>query len=148
MQRSSRRRPVLLELDPVVVRKARTLAKRAGRPVVRLARTHNHRFGRAGRAPPRRVTGADPERIPWVNRLVDAVRDDVGLEYGVALPVWHALRSGDYSDLTELAQKAAAGSVRVRVLKDVMPTARPEPPAVPSQLESHASTAAAVIEKP
>ena len=34
------------------------------------------------------VTGADPDGIPWVNRLVDAVRADVGLGHGVALPVF------------------------------------------------------------
>ena len=39
------------------------------------------------------VTGADPDGIPWVNRLVDAVRADVGLGHGVALPVFHALRA-------------------------------------------------------
>src|SRR5690606_21827796 len=36
---------------------------------------------------------------------------DVGIEHGVALPVWEALRRED-ADLTTLAQKAAAGSVR------------------------------------
>src|SRR5207302_3992450 len=46
----------------------------------------------------------------WVNRLVDAVAADVGLEHGVALPVWHSLRSGEHADLLALAQKAAAGS--------------------------------------
>ena len=39
------------------------------------------------------VQGADPDGIPWVNRLVDAVREQVGLEHGVALPVWDALRA-------------------------------------------------------
>ncbi len=78
------------------------------------------------------ITGADPDGIPWVNRLVDAVASDVGLGHGVALPVWHALaREGlamestvgaaatqaeptnvAQSGLTQLAQKAAAGSVR------------------------------------
>src|SRR5439155_7496839 len=61
------------------------------------------------------VTGADPDGIPWVNRLVDAVRADVGLEHGVALPVFHALAAeglGGAGSLTLLAQKAAAGSVR------------------------------------
>ena len=55
------------------------------------------------------LEGADVEGIPWVNRLVDVVRDDAGLEHGVALPVWDAmLRTGD--DLLTVAQKAAAGS--------------------------------------
>ena len=38
------------------------------------------------------LSGADHENIPWVNHLVDAVRDGVGLERGVTTPVWDALR--------------------------------------------------------
>src|SRR5204863_522606 len=52
---------------------------------------------------------------PWVNRLMDCVRGDVGLEHGVALPVWDALLRGEADDLTALAQKASAGSVRFRL---------------------------------
>ena len=37
------------------------------------------------------VSGADPDGIPWVNRLVDAVVADVGLGHGVAVPVFDAL---------------------------------------------------------
>jgi beta-lysine 5,6-aminomutase alpha subunit len=44
--------------------------------------------------------------------VVDAVAADVGLDHGVALPVWHALASGEHADLSVLAQKAAAGGVR------------------------------------
>jgi beta-lysine 5,6-aminomutase alpha subunit len=103
-----------LELDPATVRTARLLARKASAPVVRLARTHTTvsveravlRLGGLG--------GADPERIPWVNRLVDEVRDQVGLEHGVALPVFDALRTGGHADLLTLAQKAAAGSVTFR----------------------------------
>jgi beta-lysine 5,6-aminomutase alpha subunit len=58
------------------------------------------------------VTGADPDGIPWVNRLVDAVRADVGLGHGVAVPVFHAMETTGVEDVTVLAQKAAAGSVR------------------------------------
>jgi beta-lysine 5,6-aminomutase alpha subunit len=61
------------------------------------------------------LEGADVDGIPWVNRLLDAVRGDVGLDHGVALPVWHALVRGDAGDLSTLAQKAAAGSVRFRL---------------------------------
>ena len=59
--------------------------------------------------------GADHENVPWVNHLVDAVRDGVGLEHGVALPVWDALGRDVAPDLTTLAQKAAAGGVDFRV---------------------------------
>jgi beta-lysine 5,6-aminomutase alpha subunit len=50
-----------------------------------------------------------------VNRLVDVVRADVGLEHGVALPVWDALRRHEGADLRELAEKASAGSVTFRL---------------------------------
>jgi beta-lysine 5,6-aminomutase alpha subunit len=50
-----------------------------------------------------------------VNQLLDAVRADVGLEHGAALPVWDALLRGEAEDLTTLAQKASAGSVRFRL---------------------------------
>jgi beta-lysine 5,6-aminomutase alpha subunit len=50
-----------------------------------------------------------------VNTVVDAVREQVGLQHGVALPVWPALGPGEYADLRELAAKTAAGSVRSTV---------------------------------
>ena len=101
-------------LDPAIVRAgARPWPRRAGRPS----------SSWPAATPPCRSSGRccawpgspAPTRdgIPWVNRLVDAVRAEVGLEHGVALPVWHALRAGADADLPELAQKAAAGSVRV-----------------------------------
>ncbi|GAB4003010.1 hypothetical protein GCM10029992_43030 [Glycomyces albus] len=58
------------------------------------------------------LTGADPEGIPWVNRLVDAVAEQTGLEHGVALPVFAALDRGDHTDLTRLAHASAAGGVK------------------------------------
>ncbi len=58
------------------------------------------------------LDGADPDGTPWVNRLVDAVRADVGLAGGVSGPVWTALAQGAADNLTELASRAAAGSVR------------------------------------
>ena len=61
------------------------------------------------------LAGADPDGTPWVNRLVDVVRADVGLEHGVALPVWDALVRGEADDLAMLAQKASAGSVTFRL---------------------------------
>ena len=83
-----------LNLDPASVLLARELARRAGEPVTQLARTHTTvsveravlRLGGLG--------GADPDGMPWVNRLTDAVRESVGLEHGVALPVWAALDAG------------------------------------------------------
>jgi beta-lysine 5,6-aminomutase alpha subunit len=100
-----------LDLDPAVVRQARQLAKRAAAPVEKLARTNTTVSIERAVLRLGGLQGADAAGIPWVNRLADAVRSDVGLEHGVALPVWHALASGDHTDLRALAEKAATGSV-------------------------------------
>ncbi|HEX8345219.1 MAG TPA: lysine 5,6-aminomutase subunit alpha, partial [Actinoplanes sp.] len=104
-----------LGLDPVLVARARALAVRAGAPVVELARGHTTVSVERAVLRLAGVSGADPDGIPWVNRLVDAVRADVGLGHGVALPVFHALAAHGVDDVTVLAQKAAAGSVRFAV---------------------------------
>jgi beta-lysine 5,6-aminomutase alpha subunit len=101
-----------LELDPAQVRLARRLAERVGAPVVELARSHTTVSVERAVLRLAGVTGADHDGIPWVNRLIDAVMADVGLGHGVALPVFHALAGSGAADLTLLAQKAAAGSVR------------------------------------
>src|SRR4051812_49475524 len=106
------RRPSLLDLDPALVRKARALARKAGKPVVDIARTHTTAAVERAVLRLAGVTGADPDGIPWVNRLVDAVAGDVGLGHGVAGPVWSAMARDGIDDVTLLAQKAAAGSVR------------------------------------
>src|SRR3954454_5956124 len=107
-----KRREGKLNLDPAAVRRARRLAARAGRPVVELARTHTTVSVERAVLRLAGFTGADPDGIPWVNRLVDAVVADVGLGHGVALPVFHALTTSGAHDLALLAQKAAGGSVR------------------------------------
>ncbi|MCX4766710.1 hypothetical protein OG562_38200 [Streptomyces sp. NBC_01275] len=104
-----------LGLDPHLVRRARELAVRAGRPVVDMARSHTTVAVERAALRLAGLSGADAEGIPWVNRLVDAVRDQVGLEHGVALPVWHALRTGTSRDLTELAARATARDVSFRL---------------------------------
>ena len=75
-----------MNLDPVVVRRARSLARQAGQPVVDLARSHTTVAVERAVLRLAGITGADPDGIPWVNRLVDAVLDEVGLAPGVALP--------------------------------------------------------------
>src|SRR5215831_1386016 len=95
-----------LGLDPATVRTARTLAAQAGQPVVDLARSHTTAAVERAVLRLAGITGADPDGIPWVNRLVDAVVDDVGLGHGVALPVFAAAVASDVDDLTLLAQKA------------------------------------------
>jgi len=101
----------LLNLDPALVRRARDLAARAGQPVVDLARTRTTVAVERATLRLAGITGADPDGIPWVNRLVDAVVADVGLAHGVAVPAFHAMRRDGIADPTTLAQKAAAGSV-------------------------------------
>jgi beta-lysine 5,6-aminomutase alpha subunit len=105
-----------LGLDQRVVRKARRLAEKAAAPVIEMARTHTTVSVERATLRLAGLSGADPAyeggSQPWVNTVVDAVRDQVGLEHGVALPVWHALRTENLTDLHELAAKTAAGSVR------------------------------------
>ena len=104
-----------LDLDPATVRRARTLARQAGRPIVDLARRSSTVSVERAVLRLGGVSGADPDGIPWANRLVDAVRDETGLEHGVALPVWDALVRREHADVTALAQKAAAGPVGLRL---------------------------------
>ena len=105
----------MLEVDKAEVKRARSLARKAGRPVVNLAKRHTTVSVERATLRLAGLSGADHELVPWVNHLVDAVRGQVGLESGVALPVWDALRRGEASDLTTLAQKAAAGAVTFRI---------------------------------
>jgi beta-lysine 5,6-aminomutase alpha subunit len=104
-----------LNLDPATVRTARRLARQAGRPIVKLAKQHTTVSVERATLRLAGLAGADADGIPWVNRLADAVRGDVGLEHGLALPVWDALVTGQADDLETLAQKAATGSVRFRM---------------------------------
>ncbi|WP_110183449.1 lysine 5,6-aminomutase subunit alpha [Nocardioides solisilvae] len=109
----------LLDLPVDQVDRARDLAARAGQPIVDLARRHTTVSVERATLRLAGLGGSDPDGIPWVNRLTDAVRadlhDDGGLAHGVSLPVWDALVRGEAEDLATLAQKAGAGSVRFRV---------------------------------
>ena len=119
MATTTRPRRGALDLDPVTVRKARSLARKVGRPIVKIAQQHTTVSVERATLRLAGLEGADTEGTPWVNRLVDCVRADVGLEHGVALPVWDAVRRGEGSDLLELAEKASAGSVRFRLPEGV-----------------------------
>ncbi|QSB06699.1 lysine 5,6-aminomutase subunit alpha [Natronoglycomyces albus] len=101
----------LIPLDPAQVDRARRLAAQAGQPVVDMARSHTTVSVERATLRLAGLTGADPDGIPWVNRLVDSISEQVGIEHGVALPVYHALNSGAYKDLTDLSHAAAAGAV-------------------------------------
>ncbi len=109
------RAPAKLELGPAVVRRARSLARKAGAPVVQLARTHSTVSVERAALRLAGLSGADHERVPWVNRLVTAVQEQVGLEHGVSTPVFDALRREEATDLLMLAQRAASGSVSFRL---------------------------------
>ncbi|HEU5144868.1 MAG TPA: lysine 5,6-aminomutase subunit alpha [Dermatophilaceae bacterium] len=107
--------PARLDLDPKVVRRARSLAQKAAAPVVEIAKRHTTVSVERATLRLAGLAGADHERVPWVNHLVDAVRDEVGLEHGVTTPVFDALQRGEAPDLMTLAQMAASGSVRFRL---------------------------------
>ena len=104
-----------LGLDPEAVRRARELARTAGGPIVQLAKRHTTVSVERATLRLAGLAGAEPDGTPWVNRLVDAVRGDVDIAHGVALPVWDALLRAEAADLTELATKAGVGSVRFRI---------------------------------
>ena len=108
-----------LDLDPVTVRHARSLARKAGRPIVTMAKRHTTVAVERATLRLAGLEGADADGTPWVNRLLDVVRADLaqdgGLGHGVSLPVWDALLRGEADDLATLAQKASAGSVTFRL---------------------------------
>jgi beta-lysine 5,6-aminomutase alpha subunit len=106
---------VRLTLDAAAVAQARDLARRVGAPVVELARSHSTTSIERAVLRLAGLAGADPEGLPWPNHLVAAVAEQVGLEHGVAVPVWDALLRGEAGDLRELAEKAAAASIRFRL---------------------------------
>src|SRR4051812_50216995 len=101
-----------LELDGELVRRARELAARAAAPVVDLARSHTTVSVERAVLRLAGLTGTDPVlgdgEVPWVNRVVDAVREQVGLEHGGALPGWHALTTGAAPTLQALAEQVGA----------------------------------------
>jgi beta-lysine 5,6-aminomutase alpha subunit len=104
-----------LDLDKATVRRARTLARQIGRPIVETAKAHTTVSVERATLRLAGLSGADKEGTPWANALLDSVRADCGLESGVSLPVWHALVRGDADDLASLARKAASGKVRFEV---------------------------------
>ncbi|GAA1800778.1 lysine 5,6-aminomutase subunit alpha [Actinomadura chokoriensis] len=104
-----------LDLDPEVVRTARRLAARAAEPIIGMARSHTTVSVERALLRLAGLTGADDEGRPWANHLADAVRAQVGLEHGLALPVWDALLTGPHATLGDLAQAAARGRVSFRL---------------------------------
>jgi beta-lysine 5,6-aminomutase alpha subunit len=104
-----------LNLDSGKVALARELARRAGEPITKLATTHSTESIERAVLRMAGLDGADAEGMPWVNRLAGEVKDQVGLEHGVALPVWNAMLKDGYPDLRTLAERAAEGKVKFRL---------------------------------
>src|SRR5262249_48415002 len=103
-----------LGLDPAMVRAARDLARIAGQPIVDMARSHSTVSVERAVLRLAGLDGADGGGMPWVNRLVDAVRETTGLEHGVALPAWDALAAGGYPSLSALGRGAGGGPAEFR----------------------------------
>ncbi len=109
------RREPKLTLDPALVEQARRLAAEAGQPIVALARSHSTVSVERAVLRLAGLAGADPDGMPLVNRLADTVREQTGLEHGIALPVWDAMLTGGYANPAALARDAAAGQVSFRL---------------------------------
>ncbi|HSZ39413.1 MAG TPA: lysine 5,6-aminomutase subunit alpha [Trebonia sp.] len=104
-----------LNLDPSKVALARELARTAGEPITRLAQTHTTVSIERAVLRMAGLDGADADGMPWVNRVVDAVRESVGLEHGVALPAWDAMVRCGYPDLRTLAEQTGQGHAKFRL---------------------------------
>ncbi|MBP2471771.1 beta-lysine 5,6-aminomutase alpha subunit [Crossiella equi] len=109
----------MLDLDTEVVTRARELAARAAAPVVALARAHTTVAVERATLRLAGITGADTTHragdVPWVNRVVDTIREHCGLEHGAVLPAFHAMKQHGFASLTELAEATAAGQVQFTV---------------------------------
>jgi beta-lysine 5,6-aminomutase alpha subunit len=104
-----------LTIDPEQVALARQLARRAGQPIVDMAKAHTTVSVERAVLRLAGLAGADPDGMPLVNRLVDAVRAQTGLQDGVALPAWDALITGGYPNLAALAADVVASRVSFRL---------------------------------
>ncbi|QCC77305.1 lysine 2,3-aminomutase [Nocardioides daphniae] len=95
------------------------MAAAVGRPVVDLARRHTTVSVERATLRLAGATGADPDGVPWVNHLVDAVRDglvtDGGIAHGACLPLFDVLARGEAADLVDLAQRLRSGQATLRV---------------------------------
>jgi len=109
----------LLDLDPQVVATARKLAAQAAEPVVEIARAHTTVAVERATLRLAGIAGADTTHragdVPWVNRVVDTIREHCGLEHGAVLPAFHALAEHNLTTLTELAEATAADQVQFTV---------------------------------
>jgi beta-lysine 5,6-aminomutase alpha subunit len=100
-----------LNIDREAVDECRELALEISRPIEDLARTHTTvSIERASL----RLVGVDGvegegvEAVPLPNRVVDEVRDAIGLERGVLVPFFHAVEAG-CGDIQSAAEEIARG---------------------------------------
>lgn len=105
-----------LELDEAVVADARDLATRICRPIEEMIEAHTTVSIERAVLRLCGLDGAIGEGVdarPFPNLVVDAVRDQVGLERGVAVPVFDLmLREG--LSITEVAQRVISGEAGFR----------------------------------
>ena len=103
-----------LHIDKDAVAECRELALEISEPMEELARTHTtvsieravlRLVGVDG------VEGEGAEAVPIPNRVVDAVRDAIGLERGVLIPFLHAVESG-CGHIQSAADAIARGKTR------------------------------------
>jgi beta-lysine 5,6-aminomutase alpha subunit len=109
-------RPVgRLRIDTEVVEECRSLAAEISAPVEELAQTHTtvsieraslRLVGVDG------VVGEGTEAVPIPNRVVDAIKNAVGLEGGALIPFFHAVETGG-GGVQETAEKIASGELNV-----------------------------------
>ena len=88
-----------LGLKTADVRRARTLARQVGRPIVTLAQQHTTVSVERATLRMAGLAGADPDGTPWVNRLVDVVLSNVlhsGLSYVWLLEQTHPFSLQDH----------------------------------------------------
>ena len=102
-----------LDVDEATIEECRTLAAEISRPVEELAAINTtvsieracvRLAGIDG------VVGEGTDAVPIPNLVVDAVRDRIGLERGVSIPLFHAVESG-CGDTRSEAARIARGEV-------------------------------------
>jgi beta-lysine 5,6-aminomutase alpha subunit len=112
-----------LGLDEALVREARDLAATICRPVEELIARHTTVSTERAVLRLCGLDGAIGEGIdarPYPNLVVGAVRDRIGLERGVTIPVFDAMRR-EGLDLPRLAERVAAGNVELAWPDDAGP---------------------------
>ena len=109
-----------LDLDQTLVDEARELARRVAAPVDAMCRRHTTVSIERATLRLLGMDGAIGEGVdsrPYPNVVVDAVRDQVGLEAGAALPVFDAMRRERLS-IDDVGPAAAAGTLAFRPPSD------------------------------